>query len=185
VLSPRLDLVLAEALRETDIVGVAGSRRASGPAVLWSGHPHVHGWVTYPRDSELEAAPLSFRSGLLPGMQALDGVFMAMRREALAGLRFDDATFDGFHFYDLDFTYRAHLAGLRLGVSTDVLLLHASEGQFGHDWKRHAARFLEKHPGLREPQGSPHWYGARFETRDQVRAFYDTIRGLAREGKAT
>ena len=81
-------------------------------------------------------------------MQSLDGVFMAMRRETLGELRFDERTFDGFHFYDLDFSYRAHLAGLRLAVSTDILVLHASEGQFADDWKRYAARFLGKFPSL-------------------------------------
>jgi GT2 family glycosyltransferase len=184
VLSPRLDLALQRALREFDIVGVAGAQKVSGPAVLWAGHPHVHGWVTYPRDGQLEVAPLSFHSGLAGGMQSLDGVFMAMRREAIDGLRFDERTFDGFHFYDLDFTYRAHLAGLELGVSTDVLLLHASEGRFTEDWKRYAARFLQKYPALNDPQGQPHWYGARLATREQVLAFYEMIRGLAREEDA-
>jgi tetratricopeptide (TPR) repeat protein len=178
VLSPRLDLRIAEGLAQADIVGVAGSDRAGGPAVLWTGHPHVHGWVTYPRAGEVEVAPLSFRSGLLGGMQALDGVFMAMKTATARQVRFDAATFDGFHFYDLDFSYRAHSAGLRLAVSTDILLLHASEGRFEDDWKRQAQRFLDKFPQLRAPQGKPHWYGARLPGPDHARAFYAKLREL-------
>ncbi len=178
VLSPRLDLALARALERFDIVGVAGSDRVSGPAVLWTGHPHVHGWVSYPRGDAIEVAPLSFRSGLLGGMQALDGVFLAMRGSTARALRFDERTFDGFHFYDLDFTYGAHLAGHRLGVSTDILLLHASEGRFEQSWKRYAERFLGKYPQLREPQGKPHWYGARVTSREETLAFYERLRGL-------
>lgn len=178
ILGGPIDGALAGALESVDMVGVAGSDRVTGPAVLWPGHPHVHGWVSYPREDAIEAAPLGFRNGLVTGVQALDGVFIAMRRAALGALRFDAGRFDGFHFYDLDFTYRAHLAGLRLGVTTDVSLLHASEGRFDEDWKRYAGRFQEKFPQLRGAQGSPHWYAARFGTRGEVLAFYARLRAL-------
>jgi tetratricopeptide (TPR) repeat protein len=179
-LTPRLDLALQRALASADIAGVAGATRVGGPAVLWSGHPHVHGWVTYPRGDALEVAPLSLRSGVIPGMQALDGVFIALRREAAQALRFDAQVFDGFHFYDLDFTYRAHRAGLRLCVTTDVLLTHASEGTFAESWRGYAGRFMGKFPELRQPQGQPHWYGARLPSASHAIAFYETLRALDR-----
>ena len=69
-------------------------------------------------------------------------------------------------------------AGLRLAVSTDILLLHASEGRFEDDWKRYAQRFLDKFPQLRAPQGKPHWYGARLPGRDQALRFYGKLREL-------
>jgi Flp pilus assembly protein TadD len=181
VLAPRIDGFLAQALCACDIVGVAGSERAGGPAVLWTGHPHVHGWVSYPRDGAIEVAPLSMRSGTIPGMQTLDGVFMAMRAEVARALRFDEATFDGFHFYDLDLSYRAHRAGLRLAVSTDILLLHASEGRFEKEWAGYAQRFMDKFPELRGAQGKPHWYGARLPGRAQALAFYEKLRALDAE----
>ena len=71
------------------------------------------------------------------GMQTLDGFFLAARREAAIAIGFDAATFDGFHFYDLDFTYRAHAAGLKLAVTTEVCALHRSLGNFGEDWRRY------------------------------------------------
>ena len=176
VLSPALGATLDATLARVDIVGVAGAARVSGPAVLWAGHPHVHGWVSYPRAGAIEVAPLGFAHGLVTGMQALDGVFMAMRTAAARQVRFDDATFDGFHFYDLDFTYRAHLAGLRLAVSTDILLLHASEGRFEQDWQRYAERFRSKYPQLRGERGAPHWYGAKLPNRESARRFYELLR---------
>lgn len=180
VMTPRLDFALQRALSAADLVGVAGSSRVAGPAVLWAGHPHIHGWVTYPRGDALEVAPLSLRCGIIPGMQALDGVFMAMRPDVARAIRFDAAAFDGFHFYDLDFSYRAHLAGLRLAVTTDVLLAHASEGSFDESWRRYAERFLAKHAGLGEPKGAPHWYGARVDSAARALDFYDRLRKLAR-----
>jgi hypothetical protein len=179
ILSTRVDLVLADALSRADIVGVAGARQVSGPAVLWSGHPHVHGWVSYPREGQWEAAVLSLQSGSVGGMQALDGVFIAMRGETAAGLRFDAQTFDGFHFYDLDFTYRAAMQGLRLAVTTDVLLVHASEGRFDDAWRGYAQRFQSKYPALQAPAGKPHWYSARFESLPRLGAFYEHLRAHA------
>lgn len=179
VLSGNATQALHQALAAHDIVGVAGGRHVGGPAVLWSGHPHIHGWVSYPREGAIEAAPLSLRAGLLGGMQALDGVFMAMRGELARRHRFDAGTFDGFHFYDLDFTYRAYRDGARLAVTTDILLLHVSEGRFGDEWKRYALRFREKYPALEAPRGAAHWYGARLETREQLLRFYDELRRCA------
>ena len=43
-----------------------------------------------------------------PGLQALDGMFFAARRDVLARCAFDEATFDGFHGYDIDFSFRAY-----------------------------------------------------------------------------
>jgi tetratricopeptide (TPR) repeat protein len=175
-LSPSLHDALAAALDGADLVGVAGAERVTGPAVLWAGHPHVHGRVSYPRGSEgFEAAPLSLRVGILAGMQALDGVFIAMTARAARELRFDAETFDGFHFYDLDFTYRAAQAGFRLAVSTELRLLHASEGNFGDTWLRYAGRFHEKFPQLGAAARASHWYGARLPSREALHAFYDRL----------
>ena len=177
VISGPMGQALAAALAAADIVGVAGARQVRGPAVLWAGHPHVHGWVTYPREGALDAAPLSFEHGVIPGMQALDGVFLALGRNAQR-LRFDPQAFDGFHFYDLDFTYRAHLAGMRLAVSTDIRLVHRSEGDFGDAWRRQAAAFQRKYPTFTQPAGPAHWYGARLPDKGQVNAFYDLLSTL-------
>ncbi len=49
----------------------------------------------------------------MPGIQALDGVFMAMRRKVATSIPFDEALFDHFHLYDLDFSFRAYRQDLR------------------------------------------------------------------------
>ena len=53
--------------------------------------------------------------------------------------------FDGFHGYDLDFSFRAHLAGFRVGVATDLLFLHQSRGKFDAAWEHYGERLMEKH----------------------------------------
>ena len=168
------------ALAGHDIVGLVGSRLASGPAVLWAGHPHLHGWITYPgrEGPGWNTAVMSLESGVLGGMQALDGVFIAARREPARRLGFDSDTFNGFHFYDLDFTYRAHRAGLSLAVTTSVEAIHVSEGKFEDTWRHYAQRFHAKFPDLNAERSPAHWYGAHFAKREELGAFFAELRAL-------
>lgn len=180
LLSPAAFDDLDRALEDHDVVGLAGSRLVNGPAVTWAGHPHIHGWIAYPAPGDRwRASVFSLEAGILGGMQSLDGLLFAARREAAKHVGFDAATFDGFHFYDLDFSYRAHLAGLRLGVTTDVLAIHASEGSFSEDWRLYAERFQRKFPGLAAPAGAHHAYSAVFDSKERLARFYDELRGLA------
>src|SRR6185503_11081924 len=80
-------------------------------------------------------------------VQALDGVFLAARREVLERIRFDEGTFDGWHLYDLDFSFSAHLAGFRIAVCQDICLIHDSLGTYRADWQRYVDRFEDKHRG--------------------------------------
>jgi GT2 family glycosyltransferase len=61
-------------------------------------------------------------------------------------LSFDEATFDRFHFYDLDFSYRAHLAGAKVAICLDIALYHDSAGNYSEEYWRYADRFRAKFP---------------------------------------
>jgi tetratricopeptide (TPR) repeat protein len=172
LLAPDAAPRLARHLTHADFVGVAGATRVTGPAVFWAGHPWLHGWVTYhaPGDADYEVTAMSLDAPLVTGIAALDGVFVACRRDAAAAVPYDEATFDGFHLYDLDVSYRAHRAGFRLAVACDLGIVHESKGDFGAEWSRYAARFRTKFPELSAVQGSPHFYAARVPTAADVLA---------------
>jgi glycosyl transferase family 2/tetratricopeptide repeat protein len=169
------------ALAVHDVVGVAGSRLLNGPGMTWAGQPHLRGAVAYPPQAvpgRWKATIYSLETGILGGMQALDGLVFAARREAARKIGFDAATFDGFHFYDVDFAYRAHLAGLSVAVTTELVAVHASEGQFDEQWRRYAARFQAKFPALASPMGKAFYFGREFDSREAVLRFYDELSGL-------
>ena len=172
---------LARHLTHHDVVGVAGTTRVTGPAVFWSGHPHIHGWMTHrlPGESDYEASFSSAATPVVGGMQAIDGVLMACRRDVALAVGFDEATFDGFHLYDLDFSYRAHLAGHRLAVACDLGIVHASKGRFDQAWETYAKRFRAKFPALTGERGAPHWYAARVPTAGDVLAVQRRLAELA------
>ena len=137
-------------LESHDVVGVAGSSRLVDADWGHGGPPHVHGQIVHKPPGQEDY--LYFCAGLqapvVEKIQALDGVFFGMRREVWETVRFDEASFDGFHIYDIDFTYRAHLAGYRLAVPMDLLLIHFSLGGYDLKWQAGNLKFLRKFPEL-------------------------------------
>ncbi len=145
---------LLSALERFDLVGVAGSTRCSGETWGHAGPPNLAGRITQYDAGAGKWSVHAFGGNWphTPGIQCLDGVFLACRRSLLDRVRFDAATFDDFHFYDLDFSYAAHLAGFRVGVAADLGLVHWSHGRLDARWRAQAERFLAKYRGrLAEP----------------------------------
>ena len=152
ILSPDFAAKLRAYLATHDLIGVAGTTQVSGPSWGWSGPPHVFCRVSQAfltaeyRDKGPVTLLMGAHGPLVPGAQMLDGVFMAARRSLLQTLRFDEQTFDRFHFYDLDFSYRAHLAGASVAICLDIALFHDSAGSYDEDYWRYADRFRAKFP---------------------------------------
>lgn len=136
-------------LARADLVGVAGSTLAAGPGWFWAGPPHTASWVSAPHASGITCGLLGGGGPTVDSAQALDGVFLAGRRAAFEALPFDADTFDGFHGYDVDLSYRAWQSGLRCTIALDLLLWHQSGGNFSASWHRYGERFLAKHPSIR------------------------------------
>jgi tetratricopeptide (TPR) repeat protein len=181
ILAPDFAARLVAALGRFDVIGVAGATRAAGPAWSWAGHPHVHGWITHRSAADGDwLVSISSPWPVVGGAQVLDGVLLAGWRRAFEAVQFDAATFDGFHFYDVDFTLRAARAGWRLGICADLLLVHESEGRFDADWSRYADRFRAKYPELDAPAGASHRYEARMPGTREAASFYRRLAHLVR-----
>lgn len=156
ILTPDFAARLRAHLERFDIVGPVGTTRMAGASWLYSGWPHQQGIVVHaargpnPFRVEVYGAP----AAAVPGAQALDGLFLAGRRAAVEAVGFDAATFDGFHLYDMDFTFRAHRAGLRVAACPDLWMVHRSTGRMDAVWRRYADRFLDRHAGALPPQAA-------------------------------
>jgi GT2 family glycosyltransferase len=74
----------------------------------------------------------------------LDGVWFCLRRELFEKIRFDEATFSGFHFYDVDITLQVHFLNYKLLVVRDILIHHQSIGILDRQWVNNAALFYKK-----------------------------------------
>lgn len=150
ILSRDFRAELEAALDEFDMIGVAGATRLAGPTWIAGNPAERRQLVFYPPIDKatvpscgLDGPGLARWHG---GIQCLDGVFLAANRSALHDLRFDEERYDGFHLYDLDISYRAHLSGLKLGVCTRLGIEHASPGSYDDPtWQRYADAFCRQY----------------------------------------
>ncbi len=148
ILSPDFAARLISNLAVSDLVGVAGTTKVSGGKWSNSAWPHTHGQVCHRNpDGTLKHTIYGPGFGSVGGIQAMDGLLFAGWRKSIEDIGFDETTFDGWHFYDLDFSFRAWLAGLRLQISYDLRVVHDSEGSYDANWNRYEQRFLKKHEG--------------------------------------
>ncbi len=130
-----------------DGVGVAGASKVTGPKWGHAGQRFIHGHILHappPNKSGALLMASGFQRPVCDGIRVLDGVFIAVRRHVWEIHRFDAERYDGFHLYDLDFTWRASGAGARIAVPLDLTLLHRSQGRYDARWHDYARRFAEQ-----------------------------------------
>jgi GT2 family glycosyltransferase len=172
ILTPDLAARLRGHLDSHDLLGVAGATRVRDGYWVGSGPPYLYGQVAQ-HDAKtggyavhLWGAPAQ-RVG---GIAVMDGVFLCARRAVAEAVPFDAETFPGFHVYDIDFTFRAHLAGFRLAVCADVPIAHASAGRFDARWAQDVLRFRQKHQGRLDPGPQRTWQTTvvRVRTREEA-----------------
>ena len=179
ILDPDFLPHLKRGMAGVDVLGVAGTTRLTGPAYAWGGRASVHGWLFHQSpDGRYDAAIFDHEAGLATDIVALDGA--CARRKVVEGVGFDSATFDGFHLYDIDFSYRAHLAGFRIGVTHDIVIAHESAGNFNETWKIYADRFMAKFPALRGERIPVGLTRASFANREDAMDFVDRLHALCR-----
>ncbi len=146
ILNPDFVAIIRRQLAHYDLLGVAGTRHLLGNRWGDAGWPHQHGWVAHPgEDGGVDLSIFRVFAASAEHIEGIDGLFFAVRRQVAEALRFDEQTFDGFHFYDLDFSYRTFLAGYRLAVCNELTIVHHSRGRFDARWADYAARFMDKH----------------------------------------
>jgi tetratricopeptide (TPR) repeat protein len=154
IVSPDFAAKLMSYLGVYDLIGVAGTTKLVGPAWVYAGWPHSHGQVGHIHKvtGQLTVQAFDIRTRCISNAQAMDGIFLAARREVAERVGFDQTTFDGWHHYDLDFTFSAYLAGFRSAICNDICIIHESIGNWGEDWQHYANAFMQKH-GDKLPSG--------------------------------
>jgi glycosyltransferase involved in cell wall biosynthesis len=175
IISPDFPARLLAHLRTHDVVGVAGTTQLIGANWNSAGWPRVHGCVVHRGSDGNGFFFHCFGPPRTSAVEALDGLFIAAKREVCEAIEFDAAVFDGFHFYDLDFSYRASLAGFRIAVPWDILILHASWGRNDPSWQEYAQKFATKFGADKIVQLTPlqiNWPIVQFSERADMIAFH-------------
>lgn len=138
-------------------VGVAGSRRLMPHAMWWDSGtiptsppwPATSGAVAHMQNGYEYMTAFGPYGEVL----VLDGVFLACSWTTIKSLSQMSNSEYGFHFYDIDMTFRAHLKGLT-NYTVPLPLFHGSVGEIGEEWKHSRRLFLERY-GARLPLTIP------------------------------
>ncbi len=120
-------------------IGVAGSPYyAILPGAWWSG-----GYICQSIYGIQEFAYQSKNDNTLP-VVVLDGMWFCVRKSLFSMIRFDDSTFDGFHYYDIDISIQIHQQGYDILSLYDIEIEHNSSGKLDKVWLKNAILLQNK-----------------------------------------
>ena len=134
-------------MKNLGLIGVAGTQYLFADKMSWTaaGRPFLRGRVVHELDSGNEFFMTAFSLDKTDSeVVAVDGLFFSVRRELFNRIRFDETTFERFHFYDLDICMQIRMTH-RIIVTWDILVKHLSGGKPDQTWKDAGKKFLLKY----------------------------------------
>jgi GT2 family glycosyltransferase len=131
--------------RDTDygILGIAGTTDMDESGRWWTDASKMVGNVKHSHNGRTWENKYSgtFPKEILQTV-IVDGLFFAVDRTKIKE-SFDEEV-KGFHFYEIDFCFRNHLSGVKVGVIFDVKVIHKSIGQTNDQWEENRKIFAER-----------------------------------------
>jgi GT2 family glycosyltransferase len=130
------------------LIGIAGGDAKSRVPSSWSiplDTNHIH-LIQHYKNGEQNLIRIGIGRESISAV-AVDGVWMATRREVAIAIKFDQINFPGFHGYDIDFSLQV-LQHFQVRVIPDILIAHFSEGNPDREWLKAASTLSNKWAGL-------------------------------------
>jgi GT2 family glycosyltransferase len=126
------------------ILGVAGTTDMSESGRWWDDPSKMLGQVRHSHEGKSWDSKYcsNFGDKVIESI-IVDGLFFAVDRTRLK-THFNEE-FKGFHFYEVDFCFGNHLAGVKVGVMSDIRLTHKSIGMTNEEWEKNRLQFAEKY----------------------------------------
>ena len=125
------------------ILGVAGSTSLPSSGKWWEDFSKLKGIVNHEHEGKKWESKYSASLGnQLDNVLLVDGLFLAINKKNIKKNFNEDVK--GFHFYDVDFSFRNHLEGVKIGVMYDVRITHKSIGMTNEQWEKNREEFAEK-----------------------------------------
>jgi hypothetical protein len=124
------------------ILGVAGSVSLPSSAKWWEDFSKMRGIVNHEHGGKKWESKYSKNKGnKIDEVLLVDGLFIVFDKTKIK-TKFNEEV-EGFHFYDVDFTFRNYLEGVKIGVIYDVRITHKSIGQTNEQWEINRMKFAE------------------------------------------
>ncbi len=121
------------------ILGVAGTDHMIDGR-WWTIKNAMHGTVKHTDGVKTWVNKYSESYGnQLKEMIVVDGLFIAVDRTKIK--KTFNEVFDGFHFYDIPFCFENHISGVKVGLISNINILHKSVGQTNDKWEINKGKF--------------------------------------------
>lgn len=125
------------------IVGLAGSVHLPESGKWWESRIMLRGIVNHQKDGKKWESKYSPNEGKISNVVVVDGLFISFDKRKIK--KSFDETMNGFHFYDLSFSFSNHLEGVKVGVTYDVRVTHLSIGETNDQWEENRIFFVDKY----------------------------------------
>ncbi len=130
--------------KETGLIGIAGSKYKSRTPSGWStGLLDLDCCNIFHKDKNGNTIQLYNNPGKSKFEQVVnvDGVFIAIRKEVWDTTKFNESLLQGFHLYDIDFSFHV-IKHWKAAVIFDIDILHFTEGgNFGNEWVEYTLKW--------------------------------------------
>ena len=125
---------------EFGIIGLAGTDNLMS-GMWWQDRESMYGVVGHEHEGKRHVNHYSKQSfGDRPKeVVIVDGLFMMIHRGRIKH-KFNEE-FKGFHFYDLPICVDNHLDGVKIGVTTKIMVTHKSIGMTNKQWEKNKLFF--------------------------------------------
>jgi hypothetical protein len=132
---------------EFGILGVAGTKHLPESGMWWEKKKKMYGRVNHTHQGKTWLSKYSADIGNdIEEVIVVDGVFFAVDKRRIKH-NFDESV-EGFHFYDISFTFDNYLDGVKVGVFTNIRINHMSLGGTNEQWEENRKTFSEKHKDI-------------------------------------
>lgn len=129
---------------EYGILGVAGSKHLPLSAKWWEKPKLMYGQVFHTHEGKTWLSKYSEHLGnKITEVAVVDGVFFSVHKKRIK--ENFNANIKGFHFYDVDFSFRNTISGCKVGVHYDIKINHLSIGETNDEWEENRKTFAEQH----------------------------------------
>jgi hypothetical protein len=129
------------------VLGVAGTTEIPKSGMWWEDKRKMLGIVNHKHEGKKFESKYSKSWGdKITECCMVDGLFIAINKDKI--IHNFNEEIAGFHFYDVDFSFRNFLSEVKIGVIYNVRITHLSIGQTNQKWEENRKIFSEKNKEL-------------------------------------
>lgn len=144
---PKLEKLLIH--KDTGFVGVAGAKILNTNGCWWDGYKgkplsYLSGKAGHQKIENNILKRWYNNYGEFGQVQVLDGLILFCNRILLDRIKWEEDTYTGFDFYDIDITYKAYKSSYLNYTFENIELYHWGLGYPRNTWNENRLKFLEK-----------------------------------------